>query len=201
MRASRSDSFVVPAAMALAIMLSGVMAGAPGLSAPARAATAEVTIADFAFSPATLTIAVGDTVTWTNTDAVAHTATSTSGAFDSDLLDQGESFSFTFTAPGTYDYRCTPHPQMTGRIVVEPAAAPSTPASQAPVGGTSPPPADGGSLPDAAVPGPAGAAGSPLVVLGLAAIAVALLGRRLPRTGDRSRASGAASDSTFLDDA
>jgi amicyanin len=112
-------------------------------SAPMRAAmTHEVEIVDFAFSPATVTIAVGDTVTWTNADAVAHTATG--AGFDSGLLEQGESYSVTFTAPGTYDYLCTPHPTMTGRIVVQ-AAAPAPSA------------APGAAVPDVAMAGPAGA--------------------------------------------
>jgi amicyanin len=120
------------------------------VSAPdgARAATHTVTIADFAFEPATLTITAGDTVTWTNQDAVAHTATSTSGAFDSGTLEQGESFSVTFTEPGTYDYLCTPHPTMTGQIVVvaAPAAPAATPAPSAAPGS--------GSIPDVAMAPP-----------------------------------------------
>jgi amicyanin len=109
------------------------------LSAPMRAATThEVEIVDFAFSPATLTIAVGDVVTWTNADAVAHTATG--AGFDSGLLDHGESYSVTFTAAGTYDYLCTPHPTMTGRIIVQAAAAAPTAAP--------------GGVPDVAMDGP-----------------------------------------------
>jgi amicyanin len=96
---------------------------------PARAATHEVTIADFAFAPQELTITAGDTVTWTNEDAMVHTATSVNGAFDSGDLAQGASYSLTFSTPGTFDYLCTPHPSMTGRIVVlaapTPTAAPS----------------------------------------------------------------------------
>lgn len=103
-----------------------LLAGAPASS---RAATHEVDIADFAFSPAELTITVGDTVTWTNRDSMIHTATSVDGAFDSGDLDEGESYSLTFTAAGTYDYLCTPHPSMTGRIVVVAAAATPTPSS------------------------------------------------------------------------
>jgi amicyanin len=96
---------------------------------PVRAANHAVAIAEFAFAPETLTITAGDTVTWTNEDAVIHTATGVNGAFDSGDLDQGESYSLTFTTPGTYDYLCTPHPMMTGRIVVVAAVAgPSAPA-------------------------------------------------------------------------
>jgi len=117
---------------------------------PARAATHAVEIADFAFAPATLTITVGDTVTWTNRDAVAHTATSTTGVFDSRDLEQGESYSVTFTAPGTYDYLCTPHPSMTGRVVVVAAAAAPVPATPAPASAT-PAPTSGAPLPDVAM--------------------------------------------------
>lgn len=122
---------------------------------PARAATHTVEIADFAFAPATLTITVGDTVTWTNQDAVAHTATSTAGVFDSGDLEQGESYSATFTAPGTYDYLCTPHPSMTGRVVVVAAAATAVPATQAPASATQAP-TSGAPLPDVAIEREAG---------------------------------------------
>ena len=99
---------------------------------PARAATHELVIAKFSFGPPSLTITAGDTVRWTNLDAVLHSVTSVNGAFDSGEFGEGEAFSFTFTTPGTYDYLCTPHPQMTGRIVVVAGAAdPSVPAGSA----------------------------------------------------------------------
>jgi amicyanin len=123
----------IPTIVAVVALVLGLWTVTPS---PALAATHAVAIADFAFAPTTLTIAVGDTVTWTNEDAVEHTATSTAGAFDSGLLAQGESFSFTFTTAGTYDYLCTPHPTMTGRIVVVAAAA--TPAPSVPSSGELP---------------------------------------------------------------
>lgn len=85
------------------------------------AKTVEVKIEGFAFVPADITIKAGDTVTWTNLDKVQHTATSTSApeSFDSGLLKQGESWSFTFTTPGVYAYDCTPHPRMIGMVTVE----------------------------------------------------------------------------------
>lgn len=144
--------------------------------APARGATHEVAIVDFAFAPATLTITVGDTVTWTNEDAMIHTATSVNGAFDSGDLDQGESYSLTFTTPGTYDYLCTPHPSMTGRIVVVAAAAP-------------PSPAPSGGLPNVAVS--SDDPGQSLRVLG-AVLALAALGlsvRRRPRVAEHDGAA------------
>ncbi len=126
-------------------------------AAPVRGGTTHhVAILDFAFSPATITIAAGDAVTWTNEDAVTHTETGISGIFDSGDLGPGESFSFTFTTPGTYDYLCTPHPTMTGRIVVLAASA-ATPQPDGPPAASSEP------LPDVAMrppnkPTPPGAA-------------------------------------------
>lgn len=110
------------------------------LASPARAGGTDhaVEIVDFAFSPATLTITAGDTVTWTNGDPVVHTATSTTGAWDSGDLEMGESYSLTFSEPGTYDYLCTPHPSMTGRIIVIAAASTPAPAPAASGGGTLP---------------------------------------------------------------
>ena len=122
---------------ALVLLLAGLVLFLLGSIELARAATQTVTISDFAFSPATVTITAGDTVTWTNTDPVVHTATSTTGAFDSGDIAQGESFSVTFTTPGTYVYFCTPHPTMTGQIVVQ-AAAPAATAAPSPAGGPLP---------------------------------------------------------------
>jgi len=77
---------------------------------------------EFAFEPANVTINVGDTVTWTNNGDIVHTATSTepSGAFDSGLVNPGETFAHTFDAPGTYQYICSVHPNMMGTVVVQP---------------------------------------------------------------------------------
>ncbi len=79
-----------------------------------------VEIKDFLYNPDPVTVTAGDSVTWTNADSVAHTAT----ALDRDVLqtkslDQGESFTATFSAPGTYEYFCEFHPQMKGTLVVE----------------------------------------------------------------------------------
>ena len=85
----------------------------------ADAAGAAVTMARSAFKPAELVIAAGTTVTWTNNDFAAHTATADDGTFDSGHLAFGADFSYTFDEPGTYHYFCRPHPRMTGTIVVE----------------------------------------------------------------------------------
>jgi len=78
-----------------------------------------VTIANFAFSPATLTVKVGTKVTWTNNDSATHTVTALQGAFDSGDLPTGQSFSFTFTKAGTYNYHCAIHSSMTATIIVQ----------------------------------------------------------------------------------
>ena len=73
-----------------------------------------------AFDPTTLTIAIGDSVTWTNEHSSSHTATSTDGTtFDSGTLGDGDSYTFTFETAGSYDYECEFHASMTGTIVVE----------------------------------------------------------------------------------
>ncbi len=79
----------------------------------------QVTMAGFAFDPATVTIGVGETVTWVNEDAARHNVVADNGEFSSDLFGQGESFSFTFQAPGTYPYHCSVHPSMTGTVIVQ----------------------------------------------------------------------------------
>jgi uncharacterized protein (TIGR03118 family) len=96
------------------------------------AATTKVSIVDFGFQPANITIKVGDTVTWTNTGSFAHTSTSgttTGGAphpdglWDSGLLSTGRTFSHTFTKAGVFPYYCTPHfTSMVGTVTVQAAA-------------------------------------------------------------------------------
>ena len=79
-----------------------------------------ITIVNFAFSPATITIESGTTVTWINEDSVGHTVTSDSGSeLDSPLLKKSEVYTHTFNTPGTYQYYCAPHPAMKGTIIVQ----------------------------------------------------------------------------------
>jgi plastocyanin len=84
----------------------------------ARCAETTVTIDNFTFAPAALTVKVGDTVTWKNHDDIPHTIVS-AGKFRSKTLDTDDGFSFTFTASGDYKYFCSLHPHMTGTIKVE----------------------------------------------------------------------------------
>lgn len=95
-------------------------AGSAGGSAGAEAAPSAVTvnIQAFAFTPAVVRVKAGGTVTWTNNDSAAHTATGT--GFDTGSLARGQSGTVTFDTPGTFDYRCTPHPAMRGTVIVEP---------------------------------------------------------------------------------
>jgi plastocyanin len=84
-------------------------------------AAAAVAIDNFTFTPQTLTIKAGTTVTWTNRDDIPHGVAADNNTFArSKALDTDDSYSFTFTTPGTYKYFCYIHPHMTGTIVVEP---------------------------------------------------------------------------------
>lgn len=97
-------------------------AAAPTATKPPAEGGASVSIQGFAFSPATLTVSKGTTVTWTNKDSVAHTVTTTEPGegFDSRNMGNGATFSYTFNNPGTFKYRCSIHPSMTGTVVVSP---------------------------------------------------------------------------------
>jgi len=104
------------------------------LPAAARAATTSVTAENFRFAPAELTVTVGDTVVW-RFSGEPHTVTSGSpgaadGRFDSGIVAAGGTYAYRFSEPGTYRYFCAVHPEdMTGRIVVEAAQRPPTPAA------------------------------------------------------------------------
>ncbi|KDF00568.1 hypothetical protein Y900_016860 [Mycolicibacterium aromaticivorans JS19b1 = JCM 16368] len=87
------------------------------VAAPPVAGTA-VNITNFAFAPATLTVKVGDTVTWTNKDEEPHTVVANDGSFHSPGLDANATYSFTFTKAGSFDYICSIHPFMHGTVVV-----------------------------------------------------------------------------------
>jgi len=87
--------------------------------AAATPAVIEVKIDNFKFGPESLTVPVGAIVTWTNRDDIPHTVVSTDGIFKSKVLDTDEKFSFTFTKAGTYDYFCSVHPKMTGKVIVQ----------------------------------------------------------------------------------
>ncbi|HEY1966541.1 MAG TPA: cupredoxin domain-containing protein [Pseudonocardia sp.] len=84
-------------------------------------ATNTVKIENFAFSPAVVTVKAGTTVTWTNNDTDPHTVTSmNNGPVKSPPMQQGDTFHYTFTTPGKFEYLCTIHPFMTATVVVTP---------------------------------------------------------------------------------
>ncbi len=77
-----------------------------------------VTIKGYAFTPKTLAVKKGTTVTWTSEDIAKHTVTGKNGGPASALLAQGESYSYTFDTVGTFEYFCEPHPYMTASVEV-----------------------------------------------------------------------------------
>jgi plastocyanin len=87
----------------------------------AAAKSAAVKIDNFNFTPPTLVVEPGTTVTWTNDDDSPHTVREKDGKFKSAALDTDDKFSQTFTASGEYEYFCSIHPRMVGKIIVKPA--------------------------------------------------------------------------------
>jgi plastocyanin len=109
---------------AIALLLTAAGTGNPSsaFAAPADsqgATEAVVKIDNFSFLPATLTVAVGTTVRWTNHDDIPHSVVSDDKIFKSKALDTDDQFTYTFTKPGTYGYFCGIHPKMTAKIVVQ----------------------------------------------------------------------------------
>lgn len=118
---SRSVS-ICSLAAAAAFLFVGVFGATKPVSATvpqAPASTAEVKIDNFSFGPQTLTVAVGTTVTWINRDDIPHTVVSNNGVFKSKVLDTDDKFSYTFSKAGDYQYFCSIHPKMTGKVVVQ----------------------------------------------------------------------------------
>jgi plastocyanin len=92
----------------------------PGLSpsGPAAQPAASISISNFAFAPATITVKPGQAITFTNGDPVTHTSTSVAGGWDSGDIAPGGSFTTTLQQPGTYAYQCSIHPFMQATVVV-----------------------------------------------------------------------------------
>jgi plastocyanin len=120
--------FVVGAAVALSGCGSQAATPAPAGAAanvtPDAAAAVPVgegtiSIKDFMFSPASITVSAGTTVRWKNLDGEPHTVTGIEEPFRSGALDQNDAFSFKFSRPGTYRYVCSIHPQMVGTVTVK----------------------------------------------------------------------------------
>ncbi|MFA6001012.1 MAG: cupredoxin family copper-binding protein [Thermoleophilia bacterium] len=81
--------------------------------------TAEVKMQGSKFTPADLTVEKGTTVTWSNDDSTPHTVTSNSKVFNSGNMNKGQNFGYTFNESGTFEYACTIHPSMKGKVTVK----------------------------------------------------------------------------------
>lgn len=79
----------------------------------------EVKIDNFVFAPNPVTVPAGTTIRWTNRDDIPHNVVAEDKSFKSKVMDTDESFTYTFTKPGTYTYFCSIHPKMTGKVVVQ----------------------------------------------------------------------------------
>jgi plastocyanin len=146
----------------IVVCVLSAMAVLPSLTSAAPDAT-PVTIFDkgdiasWGYGPTTTTIAVGQTITWTNSGTSPHDATSTDGSWKTPLLTSGKSASVTFSTPGTFDYSCVLHPWMKGTVVVSaavsaPAPVPATPDTASPGTAAVSNPAPAPSTPDVAPP-------------------------------------------------
>ena len=113
----RIASVVMPVMIAMLLLF----AGTSRVKATDQPSTANVAVKidNFVFGPQAITVPIGTTVTWTNSDDIPHTAVSTDGVFKSQVMDTDEKFSYTFTKAGTYSYYCSVHPKMTGQVVVK----------------------------------------------------------------------------------
>lgn len=110
--------FALPVGVGLALFVTAGRKAQPLPQQPSSAV--DVKIDNFTYSPVTVTVATGTTVKWTNRDDIPHTVVSEDkSTFKSKALDTDDSFSYTFTKPGTYTYFCSIHPKMTAKVVVQ----------------------------------------------------------------------------------
>ena len=118
---TEKNVWIASVVMPVMIAILPLFAGSSRVKASDQPSTTNVTIKidNFVFGPQAITVPVGTTVTWTNSDDIPHTAVSTDGVFKSKVMDTDEKFSYTFTKAGTYPYYCSVHPKMTGQIVVK----------------------------------------------------------------------------------
>jgi plastocyanin len=104
-----------PTVCSLAVLAIVLLGSYAGWAAPKPVA---VDVKEFKFTPASITVAPGTTVTWRNGDEEPHTVISTDGVFKSSALESGARFSYTFSKPGTYHYICSLHPHMQADVIV-----------------------------------------------------------------------------------
>jgi plastocyanin len=132
-RNSPAFLFIAAVAACSGSTMTGLNGGGGGGGGNGGGTSASVTIRDYAFSPATITIKAGGSVTWTNDGPSSHTVSSDSmGVFDSGMLSppmasmdpyggtsSGQTYGMAFQTPGTYKYHCSNHPTMHGTVVVQ----------------------------------------------------------------------------------
>jgi plastocyanin len=111
-------------ALFIILVISVVAAGCGGTSptttsGASGAGGGQVAMKSFAFDPASVTVKVGESVTWTNNDSATHTVVADNGEFKSSDIAKGATFTFKFDKAGTYPYHCGIHPSMTGTVVVK----------------------------------------------------------------------------------
>lgn len=112
--------FAPSRALVVAMLLGPILGAMLAFGAvAAQDATNAVTIDNFTFSPKELTVAVGTTVKWVNHDDIPHTVVEKKTTFRSKALDTDDSYSFTFTSVGEFDYFCGLHPHMVGKVIVK----------------------------------------------------------------------------------
>ena len=112
--------FAVNRGLVVALLLGPVVGAMLAFGAvAAQDATDVITIDNFTFTPKELTVAVGTTVKWVNHDDIPHTVVEKKTTFRSKALDTDDSYSFTFTSAGTFDYFCGLHPHMVGQVIVK----------------------------------------------------------------------------------
>jgi len=117
---SAADRFAISRALIVAMLLGPIVGAMLALgSAAAQDATNVITIDNFTFSPKELTVAVGTTVKWVNHDDIPHLVVEKKTTFRSKALDTDDSYSYTFTSAGTFDYFCGLHPHMVGKVIVK----------------------------------------------------------------------------------
>jgi plastocyanin len=107
------------AAVGTSTTVAAATTTAGGETTTSAAGGETIVIHDFSFNPSEITVPVGTTVTWNNGDGVGHTSTSDDGLWDSDVIQPGDTFEFTFAEPGVYPFHCNIHRTMTGAVTVE----------------------------------------------------------------------------------
>ena len=119
MKKNKVCMIVLILAMALLVGLTSCSTSKTSTSTTTASTSGNtVNIINFAFTPPTITVNVGTTVTWTNNDSTTHHVASDTGVFDSGNMSQNATYSFTFNNAGTFPYHCTIHTYMKGTVIV-----------------------------------------------------------------------------------